>query len=116
MKAKSILIIILMTVIPILASAQAKSGDDSAPSNAPAAADSLLPDPGPTNVPAGPGSLGPEEVLQEYQTVMVVITQNFTANLAGITEPVQEGKNEQRGRQDLNRRAVPHCQDAIPAA
>src|SRR5438132_14110567 len=70
MKAKSILIIILMTVIPILASAQAKSGDDSAPSNAPAAADSLLPDPGPTNVPAGPGSLGPEEVLQEYQTVM----------------------------------------------
>ena len=44
MKAKSILIIILMTVIPILASAQAKSGDDSAPSNAPAAADSLLPD------------------------------------------------------------------------
>jgi len=28
MKAKSILIIILMTVIPILASAQAKSGDD----------------------------------------------------------------------------------------
>ena len=47
----TILIIILMTVIPILASAQAKSGDDSAPSNAPAAADSLLPDPGPTNVP-----------------------------------------------------------------
>jgi LTXXQ motif family protein len=92
MKAKSILIIILMTVIPILASAQAKSGDDSAPSNAPAAADSLLPDPGPTNVPAGPGSLGPEEVLQEYQTVMVAITQNFTANLAGITEAVQEGK------------------------
>ncbi len=92
MKAKSILIIILMSVIPILASAQAKSGDDSAPSNAPAAADSLLPDPGPTNVPAGPGSLGPEEVLQEYQTVMVAITQNFTANLAGITEAVQEGK------------------------
>jgi hypothetical protein len=92
MKAKSILIIIFMTVIPILASAQANSGNDSAPTNPPASAGSLLPDPGPTNVPAGPGSLGPQEVLQEYQTVMVAITQNFSANLAGITEAVQQGK------------------------
>jgi hypothetical protein len=92
MKAKSILIIIFMTVIPILASAQANSGNDSAPTNPPASADSLLPDPGPTNVPVGPGSLGPQEVLQEYQTVMVAITQNFSANLAGITEAVQQGK------------------------
>src|ERR1700741_3561614 len=92
MKAKVILIIILMTVIPILSLAQTQSGDDSASTNPPAAADSVLPDPGPTPVPAGPGSLGPEDVLQEYQTVMVAITQNFTANLAGITEAVQEGK------------------------
>src|SRR5246127_2990765 len=92
MKAKLILIIILVTVIPILSLAQTQSGDDSASTNPPAAADSLLPDPGPTAVPAGPGSLGPEDVLQEYQAVMVAITQNFTANLAGITEAVQEGK------------------------
>jgi Spy/CpxP family protein refolding chaperone len=92
MKAKLILIAILMTVIPILSSAQTQSGDDGASTNPPAAADSLLPDPGPTTVPAGPGSLGPQDVLQEYQTVMVAITQNFTANLAGITEAVQEGK------------------------
>src|ERR1700758_312645 len=92
MKAKLILIIILMTVIPILSLAQTQSGDDSASTNPPAAADSLLPDPGPTAVPAGPGSLGPQDVLQQYQTVMLTITQNFTANLAGITEAVQEGK------------------------
>src|ERR1700741_3376863 len=91
MKAKVILIIILMTVIPILSLAQTQSGDDSASTNPPAAADSLLPDPGPTAVPAGPGSLGPQDSLQ-YQTVMVTITQNCTANLAGITEAVQEGK------------------------
>src|ERR1700747_879422 len=92
MKAKVILIIILMTVIPILGLAQTQSGDDSASTNPPAAADSLLPDPGPTAVPAGPGSLGAQDVLQQYQTVMLTITQNFTANLAGITEAVQEGK------------------------
>ena len=92
MKAKLILMIILMTVIPVLSSAQAKSRNDRAPTNPPAAADSLLPDPGPAVVPAGPGLAGPEDALQEYQTVMVAITQNFTANLAGITEAVQEGK------------------------
>ena len=92
MKAKLILIVILMTVIPILSLAQTQSGDDSASTNPPAEADSLLPDPGPTAVPAGPGSLGPQDVLQQYQTVMVAITQNFTANLAGISEAVQEGK------------------------
>jgi Spy/CpxP family protein refolding chaperone len=92
MKAKLILIAILMTVIPILSSAQPQSGDDGASTNLPAAADSLLRDPGPTAVPAGPGPLGPQDVLQEYQTVMVAITQNFTANLAGITEAVHEGK------------------------
>jgi hypothetical protein len=92
MKAKLILIIILMTVIPALSSAQAKSGNDRAPTNPPASADSLLPAPGPTNAPSGRGSLGPQEVLQEYQTVMVAITQTFTESLAGITEAVQEGK------------------------
>jgi hypothetical protein len=92
MKAKLILIIILMTVIPNLSLAQTQSGDDSASTNPPAAADSLLSDAGPTAVPAGPGSLGPRDVLQQYQTVMLTITQNFTANLAGITEAVQEGK------------------------
>jgi LTXXQ motif family protein len=92
MKAKLILIMILMTVIPVLSLAQTQSEDDSASTNPPAAADSLLPDPGSTAVPAGPGSLGPQDVLQQYQTVMVAITQNFTANLAGITQAVQEGK------------------------
>jgi hypothetical protein len=92
MKAKSILIILLMTVIPILATAQVKSGNDSAPTNPPAAADSLLPDSGPPNVPTGPRSAGPQDALQDYQTVMVAIAQNFTASLAGIAEAVQEGK------------------------
>src|ERR1700745_4454140 len=92
MKAKLILIAILMTVIPILGLAQTQSGEDNASTNPPAAADSLLPDPGPTAVPAGPGPLGPQDVLQKYQTVMVTITQNFSANLAGITEAVQQGK------------------------
>src|SRR5207244_11057975 len=65
MKSKSLLIIILMTVVPILASPPTKSGAHSAPSNAPAAADSLLPDPGPTHQPAPPRSPGPPDVLQE---------------------------------------------------
>jgi len=92
MKAKLILFIILMTVIPILTSAQTKSGDDSSPTKPTGTADSLLPDPSTTNVPTGPGSIGPQDVLQEYQTVMVSITQTFTENIAGITEAVQEGK------------------------
>jgi len=90
MKAKLILIIILTTVIPILSSAQTKSGTDSAPTNPAGAPDSLVPDPGPA--PAAPASPGPQQVLQEYQTAMITITQNFSAKLAGITEAVQQGK------------------------
>ena len=90
MKTKLILFIVLMTIIPVLTSAQAKSGDDSAPTNT-GTPDSLLQDAGPTIVPAGPGPLGSQEFLQEYQTVMVAITQNFSANLAGITGAVQQG-------------------------
>ena len=66
MKAKVILIIILMTVIPILSLAQTQSGDDSASTNPPAAADSLLPDPGPTAVPAGPVA----QFQEEFKKVM----------------------------------------------
>ena len=92
MKMKLILIIILMTVIPVFASAQTKSGDEGAPTNPAGAADSLLPDPGPTNVPAGPGSPGAQEALQGYEAVMIAISQNFSAKLAGITEAVQQGQ------------------------
>lgn len=92
MKTKLILIVSLMTVIPILSSAQTESGNDSAPINSPSATDSLLPDPDPAIVPAGPASPEPQEVLQAYEGVMLSITQNFSANLAGITEAVQQGK------------------------
>ena len=90
MKAKLILIVILMTAIPALSSAQTKSGADSAPTNPAGASDSLVPDPGP--VPAAPASPGPQQLLQEYEAAMVAITQNFSANLAGITEAVQQGR------------------------
>ena len=90
MKAKLILIVILMTAIPVLSSAQTKSGADSAPTNPAGAPDSQVPDPAP--VPAAPASSGPQQVLQEYEAAMVAITQNFSANLAGITEAVQQGK------------------------
>ena len=83
MKAKLIIFIILMTVIPVLSSAQTKPRDDRSPTKPTSTSDSILPDPGP---------LGPEDASQDYQTVMVAITQNFTANLKGITEAVQEGK------------------------
>lgn len=89
MKPKLILIVILMTVIPIVSSAQTKPGDDGAPTGA---ADLVLPDPGPTNLLAGPGAPAPQEVIQEYEAVMVAITQNFSANLEGITEAVQRGE------------------------
>ena len=56
MKAKLILIVILMTAIPVLSSAQAKSGADSAPTNLAGAPDSQVPDPGPTNAPDAPSS------------------------------------------------------------
>ena len=92
MKAKLILFIILMTVTPVLSSAQTNSGDGSALTDRPGTTDSLLPDSGPTNVPEGPGFLGPQEVLQEYQAVMAAITQKFSASLAEITEAVQQGK------------------------
>ena len=90
MKARLILIVILMTAIPVLSSAQTKSGADSAPTNLAGAPDSQVPDPGP--VPAAPASPGPQQVLQEHEAAMVAITQNFSANLAGITEAVQQGK------------------------
>jgi hypothetical protein len=92
MKAKSILIVILMTVIPILSSAQSKPGDENSPTKPTSSSDSIFPDPDSAIVPAGPGPAGPEDALQDYQTAMVAITQNFTASLAGITEAVQEGK------------------------
>jgi hypothetical protein len=92
MKGKLILIVILMTAIPVLSSAQAKSGADRAPTNLAGAPDSQVPDPGPTNAPDAPSSPGPQQVLQEYEVAMVAITQNFSANLAGITEAVQQGK------------------------
>jgi hypothetical protein len=90
MKAKLILIVIFMTAIPVLSSAQTKSGADRAPTNPAGAPDSQVPDPGP--VPAAPASPGPQQVLQAYEAAMVAITQNFSANLAGITEAVQQGK------------------------
>jgi Spy/CpxP family protein refolding chaperone len=90
MKAKLILIVILMTAIPVLSSAQTRSRTDSAPTNPAGAPDSQVPDPGP--VPTAPDSPGPQQVLQEYEAAMVAITQNFSAKLAAITEAVQQGK------------------------
>ena len=90
MKAKLILIVILMSAIPVLSSAQTKSGADSAPTNPAGAPDSQVPDPSP--VPDAPASPGPQQVLQEYEAAIVAITQNFSAKLAGITEAVQQGK------------------------
>jgi hypothetical protein len=89
MKAKFILSVILMAIIPVLSSAQTKSGVDSAPTHAGAASDALVPDPGSTDVP----SASPEpKVLQGYQAAMIAIAQNFSANLTGITEAVRQGK------------------------
>src|SRR5260370_38457297 len=88
-----------MTFIQILTSPQTKSGDDSPPTNPSAAPDGMAPDPGSPYVPAGPGSPGPPEASQAYQAVMVAITRNFSANLAGITEAVQQGKmNSEEGK------------------
>src|SRR5580658_6882431 len=97
MKAKLVLIVILMTVIPVLSSAQTQSGADSAPTNLSGAPDLHVPNPGP--VPAAPASPGPQQVLQEYEAAMVAITQNFSANLAGITKAVQQGQmSSEEGR------------------
>lgn len=97
MKAKLILVVILITAIPVLSPAQTRSGADSAPTNPAGAPDSQVPDSGP--VPAAPASPGPQQVLQEYEGAMVAITQNFSANLAGITEAVQQGKmNSEEGK------------------
>jgi hypothetical protein len=93
MKAKLLLITILITVIPVLGSAQTKSGADPAPTNPADAPDLRFPDPDSTNVPSAPDAPpAAEQVLQEYEAAMVVITQNFSAKLAGITEAVQQGK------------------------
>jgi hypothetical protein len=97
MKAKLILIVILMTAIPVLSSAQTKSGDDSAPTDPAGSPDSQVPALGP--VPAAPASPGPQQVLQGYEGAMVAITQNFSANLAGITGAVQQGRmSSQEGK------------------
>lgn len=92
MKTKLILIIILTIVISVFSSAQTSSGADSAPTNPAVAPGALVPDPGSTNAPASPGSAGAKEASREYQAVMVAITQNFSANLTGIAEAVQQGK------------------------
>src|SRR5260370_35285291 len=99
MKAKLILIVILMTVIPVLTSAQTKSGDDSAATNPSAAPDGIVPDPRSTNVPRAPGFPRPQETSQAHHAVLVAIAQRFSANLAGITEAVQQGKmNSEEGQ------------------
>jgi len=90
MKAKLILIAILMTAIPVLSSAQTQSGADSAPTNPAGSLDSLVPGAGP--MPAAPASPGPQQGLQEYEAALVAITQNFSIKLAGIAEAVQQGK------------------------
>ena len=92
MKAKLILIIILMTVIPVLSPAQTESGAGSAPRNPAGALDSVVPNPGPTDAPSAPPSLEPQQRLQENEAAMVAITQKFSANLAEITEAVQQGR------------------------
>jgi LTXXQ motif family protein len=98
MKTKFILVVILMTVIPVLSSAQTKSGVDRAPTNAAGAPDSLT-EPDNTNVPAAPAPPESQRVLQEYDSAMVAVTQNFDAHLAGITEAVQQGKmNSEEGK------------------
>jgi hypothetical protein len=91
MKAKVILIVILITVIPVLSSAQTKSGVDSAPTNPTGPSDSLVPDPGP-DLSTAPASPKPQQALQEYEAAMVAVTHNFYASLAGITEAVEQGK------------------------
>jgi hypothetical protein len=99
MKAKLILIVVLMTVIPVLSPAQTKSGADSTPTNLGGAPDSQVPDPGPTNAPDAPTRPGPQQISVEYETAMVAITQNFSAKLAGVTEAVQQGKmSSEEGR------------------
>jgi hypothetical protein len=99
MKAKLILVVILMTVIPAVSSAQSKSETDSAPTKLTVAADSSVGDPGPTNLPTAPASPEPRQVLQEYEGAMLAITQRFYTNLAGITEAVQQGKmNSEEGK------------------
>ena len=98
MKAKVILTAILMTVIPVLSSAQTKSGADRAPNNPVGAPDSLT-DPDNTNVPAAPAPPESQQVLQEYDAAMVAITRNFYTHLAGITEAVQQGTmNSEEGK------------------
>jgi hypothetical protein len=89
MKAKLILIIILMTVIPVVSSAQIKSRADGAPTNP---AGSRVSQADSTDVPSAAAPPAPQQVLQGYEAAMVGITQNFSANLAGITEAVQQGK------------------------
>jgi hypothetical protein len=89
MKAKLFFTIILMTVIPVLSSAQIRSGVDGAPTNS---AGSRASEADSTNVPSAPASPAPQPVPQGYEAAMEAITQNFCANLAGITEAVQQGK------------------------
>jgi LTXXQ motif family protein len=91
MKAKLILTAILMIVIPVLSSAQTKSEGNMAPTNPVDGHDAPVPSPGSTNVLSTPAFPAPEQVLQEYEAAMVVITQNFSAKLTGITEAVQQG-------------------------
>ena len=96
MKAKLILIVILMTALPVLSSAQTSSGPDRAATSSAGAPDSQVPE-GP--VPAAPASPGPQQALQQYEAAMVAISQDFSAKLAGITEAVQQGKmSSEEGR------------------
>jgi LTXXQ motif family protein len=89
MKAKLILITILMIIIPVLSSAQNKSGHGTPAS--PVRTSDSPGDPGSMNVPSAPASPAPEQLLNEYEAAMVVVTQNFSAKLAGINEAVQQG-------------------------
>jgi LTXXQ motif family protein len=90
MKTKFILIILVVTVISVLASAQTTSEDD--PTTPSASPNAMAPGTGPADAPSAVESLEPKQALQGYGTAMIAVSQNFSRQLLGIAEAVQQGK------------------------
>ena len=94
MKAKLIsFVIALITVMPIVTSAQTQPTNSEASSNPANEPDSAMPGGGPPNVLGTPAAASnPEDALQDYESIMVAITQRLAATLTDVTEAVQRGE------------------------
>ena len=104
MKAKLILIAVLIGLISVMLSAETQPANPDSPSTAMAIPASALRDQALTDVLATPvaAPMGPKDLLQEYELEMAAVAQKFSATLEVIAQAVQRGQLTTEQGQELS--------------